>query len=209
MPQKPHNKFPRTSAKDEKFTPLKYMKSVKNVLGEIEIDLFSCFEANLRIKAQRVFTKENSAFNKKWEGKVFANPPYGRGFLDIFATYAIKEYLEARIKQGIFLVPNRTDMTWFHKLLSLDLPVCLVDHRISFVDGFRYIKDVQDILNEFPSAKLLTSPEEGSVFFYLGNNPLKFAQEFSKWGSIINIVPIQKEGIVNHATINKISTTTT
>lgn len=207
MSQKPLRFAPRTTAKDEKFTPLRYLYSVRRVLKEIDIDPFSCFEANLRVKAKQIFTKENTGFYKNWNGRIFSNPPYGRGFLDNFEAYARQEWENGHITEAIFLLPNRTDMKWFHRLLAYDLPVCLVDHRISFVDGFRFIKDAQEITSEFPSAKLLTSPEEGSAFFYLGNNPIKFAKEFIKWGTIINIVPIIKEEKKgNHAINNTVST---
>lgn len=49
-------------AKDEYFTPKPYVESARHVMGKIELDPTSCFKANETVKAERIFTIENSVF---------------------------------------------------------------------------------------------------------------------------------------------------
>lgn len=159
--------------KDEKFTPLKYLESVREVLGEIELDPFSSDRANERVKAIAYFTKENNAFLHDWYGKIFCNSPYSHGFKKSVTEYLLHEIFLGNTKEGIFLFPNDTDQTYFHKLLkSEDFICCLTDHRIKFVNGW--------------TMRVEDNPENGSAFFYYGNNKQKFHEVFQKWGTVIS-----------------------
>lgn len=166
----------KSQPKDEKFTPLKYIISVKEVLGTIDLDPFSCEKANKRIKAVHFLNKEINAFTRNWYGKIFANPPYSRGHLSKVSQYLTTQWVISNVKEAIYLVPNSTEQSWFQHLLTHDFPVCLTDHRIAFINGLTE----RSIIEE--------NPENGSAFFYLGKNPMKFYEVFKKWGAIVNIV---------------------
>lgn len=157
--------------KDEKFTPKIYLRAIREVLGVIDLDPFSCEAANKRVKAVKYFSKEDNAFKQEWNGKIYANPPYSRGFLLAAVEYLISEDVAGRVKEAIFLGPNSTEQAWFQLLLNEISLACLTNHRISFINGITLYQE--------------TNPENGSAFFYLGDNQRKFCEVFNKFGTII------------------------
>lgn len=165
--------------KDERFTPKKYIESVRFVLGKIDLDPATSFLANKRVKANAIFTKENSGLDKKWFGNVYCNPPYSRGNLIEWSAKARFEFEQQNAKNEVLLVPNGTDTEWF-KILN-EFPFCLTDHRIPFLYYDEKLKKFFYLKN----------PENGSCFFLLSNDILiyqRFCDEFSKYGPIFRRV---------------------
>lgn len=159
--------------KDERFTPSKYINSIKVVLGNIDLDPSSCIEANNRIKADKIYTKEDSGLDKKWFGNVFCNPPYSRGNLLAWTVKILYEYEKKNFENGIYLVPNTTDASWFKPLWKF--PICFTDHRINFLE-------YNPNTNKF---YYLKNPENGSCFVLFGETKqLDFMFEFKKYGHI-------------------------
>lgn len=155
------------SGSKEWYTPKEYIDSVYEVLSEIDLDPASCKEANQTIKAQKFYTKEDDGLSKPWMGKVFLNPPYGNDGPP-FVEKLIQEYKTENITEFILLVNSRaTDAEWFQPLY--DGFICFTDHRIDF---------------DSPEEKN-TSSTHGSCFVYFGHNEKKFAESFSKHGSIL------------------------
>lgn len=167
----------KSTPKDEKYTPTKYINSVKKVFGgEIDLDPYSNKLANSRIQAKDFFSCENlgmTGHDYTWWGNVFVNPPYSRGNLNIAVSKMQYEFDNNRIQQGILLVPNSTEAKWFQHLWKY--PICFTDHRISFI-----IWD--DLRNKFI---IEDNPENGSCFVYFGQNKLEFYFEFRKYGHIV------------------------
>lgn len=169
------------SDSDERFTPKKYILSVKKVFrGEIDLDPFSSKIANTRIGAKKIFTLENpnESLQSQWEGKVFCNPPYSRGNLTPIINHMYSQDMNSirtgKMNEGILLVHNWTERKWFQKLLK-EYPVCLTDHRIEYL---RY-----NILSK--KFIRMKSPENGSAFFYFGVNVEIFFEEFSQYGTVV------------------------
>jgi len=162
-------------AKDERYTPTQYIDSVKIVLGNIDLDPASSRVANSRIKADYIYTTEDSGLMQKWFGNIFLNPPYSRGNLLKWSEKIVKEFNKGNFKNGIYLVPNGTDTNWFTLLNSF--PFCLIDHRICFLTYNERIK-------KFFFEK---NPENGSCFFLFTKSKEileNFCDEFSKYGPI-------------------------
>lgn len=162
--------------KDEKYTPLKYIHAVKQVLGEIELDPASCEAANLRVKAKKFYSKEDNGLDKVWLGKTFLNPPYSTGNLIPFTTTLIQSHKVDDVSEAILLTPNWTERKWFQPLWNYI--ICFTDHRIDFIDG--------------ATGKLCGNPEGGSCFTYfpdMNNYDLsveRFIKVFSKFGHIVD-----------------------
>lgn len=155
------------SGSKEWYTPKEYIDSVYEVLSEIDLDPASCEEANHTIKAQKFYTKEDDGLSHPWIGKVFLNPPYGEDGPP-FIEKLIQEYKTENVTEFILLVNSRaTDAEWFQSLY--DGIICFTDHRIDF---------------DSPEEKN-TSSTHGSCFVYFGHNEKKFAESFSKYGSIL------------------------
>lgn len=63
-----------------------------------------------------------------WEGRVWLNPPYGRGI-----SAWMRKLSEHR--DGIALVFARTDAGWFHETVPSADAVCFIAGRLTFVAG--------------------------------------------------------------------------
>jgi phage N-6-adenine-methyltransferase len=63
-------------------------------------------------KCRQYFTQLENGLTKKWAGRVFMNPPYGRQI----GTWVKKAYVESQSNAELVvcLLPARTDTIWFH-----------------------------------------------------------------------------------------------
>ena len=50
-----------------------------------------------------------------WHGKVFLNPPYGRGEIEPWIEKAVREVSEGRAEKVVALLPARTGTKWFQR----------------------------------------------------------------------------------------------
>jgi phage N-6-adenine-methyltransferase len=156
---------------DSWYTPLKYITSAKKILGKIELDPFSSFEANKTIKAKRIYTIDNSSLSQEWNARsVWMNPPYSRGLINKAVDKFIIEWASGRIGAGIVLVNASTDSKAFHRLIENCSCVCFTLGRIAFenIDG-----------------KNISGNTKGQAFFYFGNNVELFLREFKQYGKIM------------------------
>lgn len=153
----------------EWYTPEDYIKLVREVFfGDIDLDPASCERANKIIKARAIYTKEDDGLKQDWHGKVFCNPPYGRGVTNKWITKMIDSHKNNGV-EGIILVNANTSTKWFKKLF--DYPICFVNHRIAFINQY---------------GEQQTSPPNANVFAYFGHGHRNYVFEevFSKIGSI-------------------------
>jgi DNA N-6-adenine-methyltransferase (Dam)/ParB-like nuclease domain len=158
---------------NEWYTPENYVKAVKQVLGQIDLDPATCELANKKcIKATTIHTIEDDGLKHKWTGRVFLNPPYGDA-ASKFAAKVLHEYQAKRVAEAIVLLNSHvTDAKWFKPLF--DYVMCFTDHRSRFWN--------QDGIGG--------SPTHGSVFVYLGKNTNKFATVFKHLGSVVHKVVV-------------------
>ncbi len=107
-----------------------------------------------------------------WNGRVFVNPPYGtengQSLAGQFCCKAIEEHAAGNASEVIILVNSVHSQKWQTSLY--DYAVCLVDHRIKFVNG-----DGGE--NENPTFQ--------NIFVYLGPRKEEFAAAFSKFGYVM------------------------
>jgi hypothetical protein len=95
--------------------------------------------------------------------------------LNAFTKKIDFEFQNGNFKNGIYLTPNATDSKWF-QILS-NYPICLTNHRISFV--------VYDKLSK--RFNFEPNPENGSCFTLFTRDKLIediFLDEFSSIGNI-------------------------
>ena len=157
---------------DNWHTPDDVVQAARNVMGSINLDPFSSAEANTRIKADKFYTKEDDALTLDWEGDtVFINPPYGRGVMPKAADKIIEQYQAGSFKQGILLMNNTTDTTYFHKLRRIANAVCFTEGRIAFVSPA-----------EDGVMKQVSGNTRGQVLFYFGNNVQGFMDAYHDLG---------------------------
>ena len=131
-------------------------------LGVIDLDPCSNSHENPRVAATTHYTVTDDGLSRRWHGRVFMNPPYGKAIGDWVAKLA-SEYCSGRVIEAVALVPARTDTAWW-RALPANL-VCFTSGRLAFSD--------HDAPAPFPSAVA-----------YLGPNPSRFVTQFSDLGPI-------------------------
>ncbi len=163
------------SSTNEWYTPPIYIEAVRNVLGSIEFDPFSCKVANTLVQAEQYYTAADDATTAPWPAAqtVFANPPYERGLIGRCIKAIIKNY-HTNNSATIALVNVAADAKWFQEALSNCSAVCFTAKRIRFVksDGIT----------------LGGGNTRGQAFFYFGNDVAGFVQVFKKFGSVLKNV---------------------
>ena len=102
-----------TSDTPEWYTPAHIIEAVVAVLGTIDLD--PCAEPAKRVPAAAHFTVEDDGLSQPWRGRVYMNPPYGRGIGEWVAKLA-EEFRYGNVREAIALVPARVDTTWWRAL---------------------------------------------------------------------------------------------
>lgn len=78
--------------------------------AEFHFDLDPCCTTE-NAKCERFFTLADDGLAQLWTGRVFMNPPYGRG-IDQWMRKAWETWKEGHLV--VCLVPARTDTAWWH-----------------------------------------------------------------------------------------------
>jgi hypothetical protein len=70
-----------SSATVEHYTPSYIVEAARTTLGGFDLDPFSCAKANETVRAEAFFSLDGGedGFTWAWNGRVFCNPPGGRG----------------------------------------------------------------------------------------------------------------------------------
>ncbi len=161
-----------SSETNEWFTPATYLQSVRDFFGEIDLDPASNAIANETVQAKEIYTANDNGLALPWNGRVFVNPPYGtdsgQSVAGQFCCKALEEHAAGNASEVIILVNSVHSQKWQAPLY--DYAVCLVDHRIKFVNG-----DGGE--NENPTFQ--------NIFIYLGPRKEDFAAIFSKFGYVM------------------------
>lgn len=155
-----------TSKSEVHLTPEKVLVRVLALFnGVIDLDPAAESETS-HTGAKLAYTVAINGLIQRWFGKVFCNPPYGRG-VHLWAEKFKKEYLEGDVEQGLFLVAGRID-TKMAKIMGCFME-CQVDGRLKFLNA----KGEEQDPAPFPS-----------VIYYLGHDIEGFVREFSQIGRI-------------------------
>lgn len=155
----------------EWYTPPVFIRAVKRVLGDIELDPASSIHANRVVKAQVFYDQTTDGLTKTWKARtVFLNPPYCKvgntSNQDRWTSKLLTEYKAGNVKEAILLVTGATETARFHLLWQYSL--CLVKGRIHFTA---------------PQGKG-GGATKGSIFVYFGTRPERFRSVFSRFGSV-------------------------
>ena len=116
-----------SSDSPEWYTPKEIIDLVETILGEIDLD--PCSNAEKNVPAGEHFTEKQNGLTRRWNGRVYMNPPYGT----VIQEWVLKfraEYVSGRMTEGIALLPSRTDTEWFHQLR--EFPRAFLRGRLKF-----------------------------------------------------------------------------
>lgn len=167
---------------DEWCTPLWVIDRARDLMGSIDMDPATCFEANERVKATYYFTKETDGLKHHWDvpagpSTVLCNPPYSKKGRESqvapFLRHMAEEYRMGSVREGILVTNVATDADWFR--LMWHYPLCFPYKRMRFYQP----KQKKD------------APRYANVIAYFGKRPARFAQIFSPYGHI-NPAPAER-----------------
>ena len=127
-------------------TPEEILYPLVKEFGPFELDAAADAQ---NAKAPKFFSLEDSAFQHRWTGLVWLNPPYGKGIGD----WIQKAYLSS-IEDGatvVCLVPARTDTAWWRDWVMGKAEVRFLRGRVRF----KTPKGLRMSAAPFPSALLV------------------------------------------------------
>lgn len=152
----------------EWYTPPEIIEAARKTLGRIELDPFSCDQANTTVKANDYYTKE--FFEDGWElswyaKKCWINHPFSRENNAKIANKVIIEHNKGA--EIVMITFAATSEKWFQPLLQY--PQCFLHGRTNYLDQ---------------NGNKVKGVTKGSVITYLGNNLGKFVEAFKHLGTI-------------------------
>lgn len=153
------------AGENEWYTPADYIAAAVSVLGGIDLDPASTFEANAVVGAERFFTREQDGLTQTWGGRVWMNPPYARPLIDGFCGKLAEEYAAGNVSQAITLTNNATETGWFHALAEVAAAICFPRGRVKFWHPERE-----------------AVPLQGQALCYLGEDLETFRKAFVQFG---------------------------
>ena len=156
----------------EWYTPAEYVDRARCVMGSIDCDPASNPHAQQTVQAGAWYSKEDDGLAQAWRGNVWLNPPYSYPEIAQFIGKLIEELRIGNVKQAVLLTNNSADTAWFHDAASAASAICFTRGRIAF----------------YKADDRLSSPTNGQAFFYFGPDKRRFAEIFSRVGSILECV---------------------
>lgn len=165
-----------SSVSNEWQTPALYVEPARRVLGRIDLDPASSPEANATVRAEHIYTADDDGLSKSWWGRVWLNPPYGRGRhrndsnQARWAERMIEAFRTGEIEAGIMLLDHVPERRWWARLGLWDLPCCVTHDRIKF---------------RLPGGVTgADRPIHVSALLYLGPHEKQFSRAYAKLGAI-------------------------
>lgn len=150
------------------YTPPEIVEAVRELFGIIDLDPCSNSHKAPNVPALVHFTREDDGLSRPWFGRVYLNPPYGKG-IGPWIEKVREEHEAGRVTAAVVLVKAATDTRWF-RVLSERYPRCEVAGRLKF-SGCK---------NPAPFP---------SVLFYLGDEVQRFADVFGRFGVLVAPLP--------------------
>jgi len=169
-----HGQGQTSSLTEDWYTHPDIIAAVRELFGgEIDLDPFTCREANRTVRATRIFTAETDGLMHSWHGNVLMNPPWGGSGNSSVKKRAVaklvRSYWEGTVTQAVVVLnANATTTRWFAPLFAF--PICFPAYRIP----------------HYGPGNAGGSPNSGTVLIYLGSNITRFAAIFSRFGNIVH-----------------------
>lgn len=157
---------------EESYTPARLIEAARATMGAIDLDPASNAMAQECVRAERWFGVEENGLSRAWHGRVWLNPPYTRGLIDLFVTKLCDAHSTGMVPQAVLLTNNNTDTGWWHEAALKASGVCFTLGRINF-----HKRDGS-----------LSSPTNGQTLFYFGDDQGGFVEHFSSVGMIMDRV---------------------
>lgn len=155
------------SGNNEWYTPAIYLEAAREVLGVIDLDPASAKVAQRLVKATKFYTADDDGLKRKWNGRVWLNPPYSADLVGKFLDKLLSHTQSGDVTAAVVLVNNATDTKWFQAAASSSSAVCFTAGRIKYLDNTGEPKN---------------TPVQGQAFLYFGAASAKFVDVFQQFG---------------------------
>jgi phage N-6-adenine-methyltransferase len=150
-------------------TPFEYLEAARTVLGGIELDPATNEKAQLRVQAERYYTREANGLKQPWEARsVWLAPPYSDPLVARFCNRFADAVAAETVGSGLVLVNACTETRWFQRLLGM-CAVCFPSERVGFLDA---------------SGEPVKGNSFRQALLYAGPNLPLFADVFESFGRI-------------------------
>jgi len=186
------------------YTDTNVIKKIYEVFNYITIDPTTSPEANKRVRAEFVYTIDDSCLTTpKWlpdapDGAVtcYMNPPYSKD-CDGTKPYVVKllEQLDKGVvNAAIVLVNSSTSSSWFQLLMKNSELVCFPSKRLCFDEDLDYVKKYVDPEEPGHGLKTGKAPRyDNAVFLLISDSSYShyaenFIDSFSSMGSVLKLV---------------------
>lgn len=154
------------TGENEWYTPPKFIKAAREVMGGIDTDPASSKVANKTIRADTYYDVKDDGLEQEWGKTVWINPPYSQPEISQFCETLLQKLATGEVEKACALVNNATETSFGQQLLKCCDAVCFPSGRIKFLD-------IQG--NE-------GAPLQGQMIVYFGCLADKFCAEFEQFG---------------------------
>ena len=114
---------------DERTTPAELFAIADRLWGPFTLDAWATRRNAL---CPHFYTAQTSALRHRWRGRVWANPPYSRGWLSLALGCAWAQVADGRAELVCNLVPADTSTAWWHEWVVGRADVCGKARRCEF-----------------------------------------------------------------------------
>lgn len=124
-----------SSKSAEWYTPAPIVEAARQLMGGIDLDPASCEQANEVVQATRFYTAADDGLKQPWSGKVFLNPPGGRGQVKAFWSKLTEHWRNREVEQAIWIGYSLEQLQTLQGCMPwspLDFSICVPKRRISF-----------------------------------------------------------------------------
>lgn len=120
--------------RDRWCTPPWVLEVARQALGAIDLDPASNARAQQHVQACEWYSLDvgRDGLALPWSGRVWCNPPYARGLIDLFADKILAEMERGEIDAMIVLVNSSTSAAWWQRLAARAEALVYPDQRLSF-----------------------------------------------------------------------------
>jgi len=197
-----HQLINQTTGNQEWGTPSPIIEAARMVLGCIDLDPASCFEANKIVRAKRFFTKEDDGLKYEWRGNVWLNWPFGDRENICKPNCTKKTCIKRGILQGLNTPVHisqdiQGNVGWVNKLMvewkeghiAQAMTICFA---LTSEAWFKPLKafpqcylDGRTKYIDLTTGLQVKGVSKGSCVTYLGHNVIGFEHYFRSLGDVM------------------------
>lgn len=176
------------SLTDQHFTPPPVVRCARNVLGRIDLDPASCYEANEHlVQAERYFTEAEDGLSRRWWGNVFLNPP--GGWIDgessqrVWLESLLARWREGEVQRAVFVGFNLEIIRMVPEFLTYAF--CIPSKRLRYWSWDPEREEIRQGQWSEKKQRWTDSPSHATAILYLpgeARENVKFCRTFLEIG---------------------------